>query len=255
MSSADFDFLTRETLKHSQHLDEKKETSPKKEGPKGPGLVFYLDRGVNTFCLRAVATEEMESIFELARSKSPDLGEALSINWEQFEQELLGFSTESKFAADILVSQLANLRHPLKEDLVCNLSDSGFSWWMDFTPKSFRVFFQSYGIDRMDNFVCLGPMGDPKLACKRLNQSLPFLKNCLLINEFSATEKSFAIDVYPSSISTFDQFKNLFLNGQGELEENIFSNDLQGKTVFLYFKELALKRRFWCRVEDILCHL
>ncbi len=270
MQQTNFDFLTRETLELSQKLnyqyqsEENDSFPPSNEKIVEPGLgetedwleragvIFYLEVGVNTFCLRAIATDDVEDTFDLIEKNHPSVARVLRIDWSQFDQKLLIFPTESKASAEVLVDHMANRRYPLREDLLCNLSDPGFSWWMDLGQDHFQIFFQSHGVDRAIDFVCLGPMGDPMIACKRLNQALPFLKNYFSIDEFSVTEKAFGISVATPDCPKFNLFRKVFLSGEAELRGGLFPSNPQGRTLSLYFRELALKRRFWCQIERIL---
>ena len=256
MEPIDVDFLTQKTFELSQQFGDLEPAPEPEEGGdfcQGPGVAFYLEIGPNTFCLRAVSTDDLEEVFDLIESGHPPVRQALRMEEGRSPApRVMAFPTDSKASAEILVDHLANRRYPLREDFLCNLSDPGFSWWMDFNQNHLQIFFQSCSVDRAVDFVCLGPMGDPVIARRRLNQALPFLKNYFLIDEFSVTEKAIGLSVTTADCPNFGLFKEVFLSGEVELKKGIFPPDSQGKTLFLYFRELALKRRFWCQIEEVL---
>ena len=248
MGETDFDLLTQETFELSQRLDKDSlNPSPPQEGP---GVVFYLDASSNTFCLRAMATENQQETLALLEGGHEPTLKALRIGKEGSQKHFWTFPTESVALAETLVDGMANRRHPLREDVLCNLSDPGQNWWMQFGEDYLRIFFQ-YASGSKESILCLGPMGDPLIAYQRLRQSKPFLGRYFVIDEFSVTEKVFFLQAQDSHSCAFAAFKEIFLSGQAELEEGALSPDLQGETFHLYFRELALKRRFWCEVEKI----
>ncbi len=262
MSEPDFDLLTKMTLELSEqcelHLEDGLEDGSKEklEGPI-PGLIFFLEAGAHTFCVRALAVEDLEEGLDWVGKGHPEAEEALRAKIPLERRQYNVFPTDSKIAAEVLVDQMANRRYSLRADWPRELSDPGLNWWMQSAPGStpgrLQIFFQSYQAHRKSSYMALGPMGDAHIACKRFLQALPFLRELFPVNEFSVNEHSLSVGVNIPDDPHFASFRNLFLQGKMGWEEELFLPAGKcAKTLFLYFQELALKRRFWCKVEALL---
>ena len=246
------EILTNETFAFSEKLGKGKEVNLQREELQDdPGIVFYLEMGANTFCLRAIATDNRRETLHQIKQRNSDVLRVLKLDSHKEDFSFETFPTPSKAAAEILVDHIADRRYPLREELLCNLSDPGFNWWMSTQLNSFHIFFHSYGVDKTKNLICLGPMDDPVIACLRLAQAQPFLKKYFDIEDFSLKDNSFSARALFSHSSRFDCFKNLFLTGETELERDFFgAKGTQAKTLSLYFQELTLKRRFWRQLTE-----
>jgi hypothetical protein len=218
------------------------------EVPERPGVLFYIDQGVNTFCIRGEACEDLQWSFEEWEKGSEYWNKRMKSSCEDCLSEVLFAPTSSFEEAEVLSDTLFNRRYPRQEELLCNLSDPGFSWWMNENEGQFQIYFQSHGIERKENYVQLGPLGDPLIVSRRFKKSLPLLKKHFAVNEFSVTEKAFAISSVHLDSPEFVDLKEIFLTG-------IMAPDLfpsEDETMILFFKEMALLRRFWLKIEELL---
>lgn len=220
--------------------------------PEAPGILFYVDKGVSTFCVRAYASEDLD--WSLDQLKGGDKNICKALKWSEDEElsMLRYFQTESLEEAQVVADQLANQRFPRQEDVLCNLSDPGFSWWMDEGEGYFQIFFQSHGIERSLDYVKLGPLGDSLIAGMRFKQAEPLLRRLIPIKEFSVTDKGIAMSAVRTDSPEFENFKCLFLEGDGSFETSKFEELPNGRTLGLYFKEINLVRNFWLQVEKLL---
>ena len=259
VSETDFDLLTKMTLELSEQcelpLEQQEESKAPASGsdPSTSGLIFFLETGTHTFCVRAVAVEDLEEEYGRITGGDPAAEEMLRAKVPPERRQYNVFPTNSKTAAEVLVDQMANRRHSLRRDYSSDLSDPGLNWWMCRSKDRFQIFFQSYRASWASEFLALGPLGDAHIACKRFLQALPFLRELFSINEFSASEQSISIGVTSPDCSHFANFQELFLKGEIHWQEDAFSSAGPcAKTLSLYFQELALKRRFWCKIESLL---
>ena len=220
--------------------------------PESPGVLFYIDKGVSTFCVRAFASEDLDWSFDQLKAGEREVSKALKWSDEENLEDLQFFQTDSLEQAQIITDQLANQRFPRQEDVLCNLSDPGFSWWMDEGDGYFQIFFQSHGIERSLDYVKLGPLGDSLIAGMRFKQAEPLLRRLIPIKEFSVTEKSIGMSAVRENCPEFESFKQLFLDGDSDFQTRRFEELPQGKTLGLYFKEINLIRNFWLKIEESL---
>lgn len=238
----EFLFEDRDTFDFSEEEDE-----PVQAPTEGPGLFYKLEKGISTFCIRGVVSEDLAWDWEALEKGDTELSQKLKLSEEAAEEETVGFFPCDDLAvAETIYDQMINRRFPRQEAILCNLSDPGFSWWMDKDSHGIRVYFQSHGIERDSSLIQLGPLGDPLIAARRLSRSLGYLKNLFPVNEFSATDKSFMVSTTSSGQEPIKEFFDLFEKG----EDSLLSQDLIKKdpTFSLYLRELAALRRFWLEV-------
>jgi hypothetical protein len=216
----------------------------------GPGVVYKLEKGISTFCLRGMATSDMEWEADAIERKDPQILKKLRIDPSDTNEAIGFFPTYDLAFAETVVDQLINRRFPKQEAIVCNLSDPGFSWWLSCDDSSIEVYFQSHGIERDENLIQLGPLGDPFIAYQFFKKSFSFFKSQFSIHEFSATEKGLRISCGMNSIDTFQKLVKLFIEGIYPWEESFFQgHNNPDKSLLLYFYELSVLRSFWIDVQ------
>jgi hypothetical protein len=225
--------------------------------PSSPGIIYKIDNGSNTFCVRGYsATNIREAFQELAgldSTKRPILKLAKGEN----PANVMFFETKTFELAEAVREQIINRRFPHQEDAVCNISDPGFSWWMDtkeihdcgIKQGRFEIFFRSHGINRAEKYIQLGPIGDGGVAALRMNQARTLLRSSFPISEFSCDDKSFTVASQKPDHLSFISFKNIFMEGINNTELENFPDNSIGRTLFYYFHELAIVRKFWIEVK------
>ncbi|MCK6595212.1 MAG: hypothetical protein L6Q33_08445, partial [Bacteriovoracaceae bacterium] len=214
--------------------------------PLAPGIIFRVDRGANTFCVRGFTTENINYQLKALPYESAKL---MLLKAQNENDQIFYFETKTFEVAEIIKDQIINRRFPIQEDAVCNISDPGYSWWMDVTPGRFEIHFKSNSIQRAEKFVKLGPVGDSKIAMLRLNQAHALLRSSFPLTEFSCTDKSLVVATSKPDHSSFLSFQNIFLNGDNYTCPENFPDNSTGKTLYFYFLELATLRKFWIEVE------
>lgn len=218
----------------------------KPEAPLAPGIIFRIDRGTNTFCVRGFTTENINYQLKALPYESAKL---MLLKAQNENDNIFYFETKTFEVAEIIKDQIINRRFPIQEDAVCNISDPGYSWWMDVTPGRFEIHFKSNSIQRAEKFVKLGPVGDSKIAMLRLNQAHALLRSSFPLTEFSCTDKSLVVATSKPDHSSFLSFQNIFLQGENHTCPENFPDNSTGKTLYFYFLELATLRKFWIEVE------
>ncbi len=226
--------------------------------PETPGILYKIDNGGSTFCVRGFAVINLKkSYLELADLTSSKRV-ILKLDSNTDLEEVSFFETKTYELAEAVRDQIINRRFPHQEDAVCNLSDPGFSWWMNIDQNMqesspdgrFEIFFRSHGINRAEKYIQLGPIGDGGIAALRMNQARTLLRSSFPISEFSCDDKSFTVASLKPDHLSFISFRNIFLEGINNTELENFPDNSIVRTLFYYFHELAIVRKFWIEVKS-----
>lgn len=222
--------------------------------PDLPGIIYRIDESGGTFCVRGYASfsirESMKELGHFDSSKRP----LLKIAAHESLDSVHFFKTKTFELAESIRENIINRRFPKVEDSVCNIADPGFSWWMDVSLKEgegrFEIFFKSHGVNRAEKYIQLGPIGDGAIAALRLNQARTLLRSSFPITEFVCTDRSFTVVTNKPDHLSFLSFKNIFLLGENHTEEENFPDNTLGRTLYFYFHEIAVIRKFWIEVQN-----
>ncbi|MEA9357060.1 hypothetical protein SHI21_12620 [Bacteriovorax sp. PP10] len=225
--------------------------------PETPGVIYKIHNGPSTFCVRGYTTLNIKEAFFDLNDADSTKRPILKLSHDDDFSSVLFFETDTFELAEAVREQIINRRFPHQEDAVCNISDPGFSWWMDESSLSengikqgrFEIFFKSHGINRADKYIQLGPIGDGSVAALRMNQAKTLLRSSFPISEFSCDDKSITVASQKPDHLGFISFKNIFLEGINHTTMENFPDNSMGRTLFYYFHELAIVRKFWIEVK------
>ncbi len=225
--------------------------------PETPGIIYKIDNGHSTFCVRGFSATNVREAFDELKNLSSAKRIVLKLDKESNDDSVEFFETKTFELAEAIREQVINRRFPHQEDAVCNISDPGFSWWMNIDQDTeeaksqgrFEIFFRSHGINRAEKYIQLGPIGDGNIAALRMNQARTLLRSSFPISEFSCDDKSFTVASLKPEHLSFISFKNIFLEGVNQTEIENFPDNSVGRTLFYYFHELAIVRKFWIEVK------
>jgi len=220
--------------------------------PETFGIIYKIDNGSSTFCVRGYSTSNIREAFKELTNLESAKRIILKLDPVSSCDSVEFFETKSLELAEAVREQIINRRFPHQEDSLCNLSDPGFSWWMDIDQSCsdrFEIFFKSHGINRADDYIQLGPIGDGSVAALRMNQARTLLRSSFPISEFSCDDKSFTVASSKPDHLSFISFKNIFLEGVNHTELENFPDNGVGRTLYYYFHELAIVRKFWIEVK------
>ena len=271
----DFDELARKTFEisnnkdHIEILNREKENSPyndqmisdiyediSEEGlplaPVGPGIVFRIDKGTHTFCIRGFSTPSIEQSLADIESGEVRSCQKLKINSDEDYDHINFFEFDTVELAHKVQQTLFNRRFPLDESLICNLSDPGFSWWLNDSEVGFEIFFQTYQIDSSKQLHKLGPLGDHYNAIELFRNTENILRNFFPINEFSVDDKSLKIIPCDPENSKFKELLNLLYRGDKAFLSTFFPVNDEQRHFLDYLKEISGLRLFWLNIEEIL---
>lgn len=223
--------------------------------PESPGVIYKIDRSGSTFCVRGYSTKSIyESMLELNSGVKEKRAILKLDDLDDISSRVCFFPTASLELAQVVKEQIINRRFPLVEDSVCNISDPGFSWWMNIEDDEegngkFQIFFRSHGIFRTEKYIQLGPIGDGSVAALRLNQARSLFNGSFPISEFSCDDKCFTVATSKPDHLSFVSFIKIFLTGENYTDIENFPDNNTGRSLFYYFHELAVVRKFWIEVK------
>jgi len=220
--------------------------------PSSTGLVFKIDSGANTFCVRGIVTHNINDTIKEVMDDDQGLNKKLKIKSRADLSLVHYFETESIEHAEIISDYIVNKRFPIHEEMVCNLSDPGFSWWLDSNEEGLKIFFKAQSVERNEEFVQLGPIGDRAIAALKFSQCEKLLRKAFSISEYSSSEKSFEMKPFSTDDLSYQNFRDIFELGQFNFDFNDSDLTLEDRRLVLFLQEVAAVRGFWISIEEIL---
>jgi len=254
----DIEFLVNETFKHFEQnfanaeelpeLTMKDETVNLVEYPATAGVIYHIQKSTSIFVIRTFVSQNLKEDFckiVQAPEEYPSL-RLLEGGNQEIEGRLKFFMVDNLFQAEIIHDQINNRRFPVHEELICNISDPGFSWWLTKKSKGFQLAF-TMSVASDEGTLKLGPMGDREVA----------LRNFQMLEEFvtrAGLEMNIQNEVNRVQFTDCDEFlleelKDIFEFGViTDTMQELFRS-LGNMTTWLYFQELAAMRRFWIQIQ------
>lgn len=222
------------------------------EAPEVTGVLFYFDCGISTFCLRGMPSDDLGWDYERLEKKDPKFISQFKLKEDWSFDNFIFYPTRDFCEAEIIAEHILNKRFPREEASLCNISDPGFSWWLDESEHGLEIFYQSQRIERDQDYIQLGPLGDSLIASRRFSSGLEFLKKFFPVNEYSSTEKNFSISCSHNNHEAFLSFQNIFLSGEWSFDHLIENSTGDERTFFLFLREVAYLRKFWIHAQGLL---
>ena len=224
--------------------------------PQAPGLFFHLAQQSGTFIIRTLASANL-ALDHASISQHPEEYPSLRlVSAEGSELEQLDwFTCDSLEEAQMVHARVGHRRFPLREEEVCNLSDPGFSWWLESRAGSFTLYSKRSVLKAGPESI--GPLADPQLAPHRWQELTSLLAQLPLElgmgMEGSRYYMSAAQDAW-----VVDEFSRVFREGVISPELNDLFRLLnkrgvptgQLETCWFFLSEMAAIRRFWLAIED-----
>jgi hypothetical protein len=223
--------------------------------PQGPGVIYHIQKTSSVFVLRTMISRNIREDYTNILENPEDYPSLrlLEGNEADIPKRLKFFLVENPTEAEIIHDQLHNRRFPVHEEMMCNLSDPGFSWWLTKKENGFQLSFTMSVAD--ENTVKIGPLGDRELALRNFQVFEKLVSaagiDINIQNETNRVQftdcEEFILeelkDIFEFGVVTQtlkDLFKILYRQSQeiSQLEESWF-----------YLHELAAMRRFWIQIQ------
>jgi hypothetical protein len=226
------------------------------EYPAEPGILYHLQKSTSLFVIRTLVSQNIRQDYKKIIDHPEEYPSLRLIEGETTapEKKLRFFMLENHLQAEIIHDQISNRRFPINEEIMCNLSDPGFSWWLTKKPNGFQISFTlSVGSD--DDTVKLGPIGDHQLALRSFQQMESLMQKAGL--DLNIQNETNRVQFNDGEEFLLEELKELFEFGViGDGMVNLFkllarrvSDHSQLETLWLYLLEIAAMRRFWIQVQ------
>jgi hypothetical protein len=265
----EIEIMVAETFRHfqSNFSHERAETAPLLNSyqhfsrlrliPTQPGLIYHLQKTASLFVVRTLVSKNLREDYEKiisAPENYPSL-RLLEGGASEVDRKIQFFNLDNHLQAEIIHDQVANRRFPIDEEVMCNLSDPGFSWWLTKKTTGFQLSF-TLSVRSEEQTIKLGPLGDQQLAQKRFQQmeGLVHLAGLSLNieNESNRVQFNQGEDIF------LDQLRDVFEYGKiGQTMTDLFklfarrvADRSQLETIWLYLEEIAAIRRFWMQIQN-----
>lgn len=262
----EIELMVAETFKHFHENfgpEDKEEKSPvlpemgeKNELPQDPGLLYHIQKTNSVFVIRSFVSKNIREDYQRIIEQPEDYPSLrlLEGGAENLEERLRFFVVDNFSQAEIIHDQMSNRRFPIHEELMCNLSDPGFSWWLTKKNNGFQLSF-TMSVSTDDSTVKLGPIGDQQLALRSFQNMESLMTEAGL--DLNIQNESSRVQFNEGEEFLLEELKDLFEFGVlGEGMTKLFKllarrigDHSQLETLWFYFQELAAMRRFWIQVQ------
>ena len=226
------------------------------EYPAEPGILYHLQKTSSLFVIRTLVSQNIRDDYYKI-SERPENYPSLRLldgGNENSEKKLRFFILENHLQAEIIHDQISNRRFPVNEEMMCNLSDPGFSWWLTKKSNGFQISF-TLSVGPSDDTVKLGPVGDHQLALRSFQQMENLMQEAGL--HLNIQNEVNRVQFNEGEDFLLEELKDLFEFGVlGEGMTNLFkllarriSDHSQLETLWLYLQEIAAMRQFWIQIQ------
>lgn len=232
---------------------ENSSSAPQFKIPESPGLIYRICESAGTYIVRSVYVDDISREMKLIHKDYTDQNYAkLRIDEEAELQNLRFFQSETIEQAEVLHELFSNRRLPKEEDVLCNISDPGFSWWLDVQPGKCTIYFKSHGVECAQNYLKLGPLSDINVFRRRMRQLNEILQAHSCGMSIIEDDNSLNINVTKGSSVFFDALQKLILKGELPEDSELVGVLFRHLTLRFFLKEVAIVRTFWLEIESVL---
>jgi hypothetical protein len=224
--------------------------------PELPGILYHLQKSSSLFVVRTFVSLNIRQDYQKIIENPEDYPSLRLVDGSvgEIEKRLRFFMLDTHLQAEIIHDQISNRRFPVDEEMMCNLSDPGFSWWLTKKTNGFQISF-TFSVSSEDSTVKLGPIGDQQLALKSFQEMESLMNeaglNLNIQNEYNRVQFNDGEELL------LEELKDLFEFGvMGDGMTKLFKllarrigNHSKLETLWLYFQEIAAMRRFWIQIQ------
>lgn len=219
----------------------------KDSAPELPGIIYRIEKGVNTFCLRMAAHLDLKAALKLIEEGDDELHEKLKIEENQEDIILEVYPVENLFEAESICSTLAQRRFPLDEKALCNISDPGFYWWLSTSEGKLTVYFQSYGALEDASVEQIGPLFDAQVFRQVIGSVAQAYWQKNGVTNFLASRKSIT---WEGNAEVLHELSNWFSKGDIPASLIAWAESKGMKSLTYLVQEVASNRRFWREIQQ-----
>lgn len=253
----DIELLVAETFRHFQenYSSTPKEEVPEVELPNCSGLLYHIQKSASVFVIRSLVSQNIKEDFQKVLERPEDYPSLRLIeNGGEIESKLRTFIVDNPSQAEIIHDQVGNRRFPVQEELMCNLSDPGFSWWLTKKKTGFQISF-NLSSSSGEETTKLGSLGDRELAMRSFRALEALMRESGL--DLNIQNEMNRVQFSEGEEFLLEELKDLFEFGvvsDGliqifKLISKRCGQHSELETLWFYLQELAALRRFWIQVQ------
>ncbi len=262
----EIELLVEETFKHfSENFDfleseqslivTKKSMHDSDSLPERPGIIYHVQKTGFVFVIRALVSKNIQRDYLKILDCPEDYPSLRLMEVRSDLQSFLKFfMVENPSEAEIIHDQIHNRRFPVHEEIMCNLSDPGFSWWLTKKENGFQLSF-TMSVTSIQNPIKLGPLGDREIALRKF-QNFEELINSAGIGMNIQNEMN-RVQFTDCEEFILEELKDIFEFGViNQTLKDLFkilaretTNVTLLEETWFYLHELAAMRRFWIQIQ------
>lgn len=224
--------------------------------PEGPGVIYHVQKSTSVFVIRTMVSENIRNDYKKILETPEDYPSLRLL--EGGDQDISGklkfFPVENPSQAEIIHDQLHNRRFPINEEMMCNLSDPGFSWWLTKKARGFQLAF-TMSVASDENTTKLGPLGDRELALRNFQTFEELVTSAGI--EMNIQNETNRVQFTDCEEFILEELKDVFefgvitqtLSDIFKILSKKISDDSTLQTTWFYLQELAAMRRFWIQIQ------
>lgn len=226
------------------------------EIPEEAGVIYHVQKSASVFVIRTMVSQNIREDYLKILERPEDYPSLRLIEGGVTEvaDKLKFFLVENPSQAEIIHDQLHNRRFPINEEMMCNLSDPGFSWWLTKKNQGFQLAF-TMSVASDENTIKLGPLGDRELALKNFQQLEALVTSAGI--EMNIQNETNRVQFTDCEEFILEELKDVFEFGvMTQTLKDLFKiinrkikNDSTLQTTWFYLQELAAMRRFWIQIQ------
>lgn len=226
------------------------------EIPEEAGVIYHVQKSVSIFVIRTMVSHNIREDYLKILERPEDYPSLRFTEGGMTEvaDKLKFFLVENPSQAEIIHDQLHNRRFPINEEMMCNLSDPGFSWWLTKKSNGFQLAF-TMSVANNENTIKLGPLGDRELALKNFQQLETLVTSAGI--EMNIQNEMNRVQFTDCEEFILEELKDVFefgvmtqtLNDLFKIINSKIKNDSTLQTTWFYLQELAAMRRFWIQIQ------
>lgn len=223
--------------------------------PAEPGVIYHIQKSSSVFVIRTMVSANIREDLTLINEQPENYPSLRLLEGGETDvsKKLKFFIVENPSQAEIIHDQLHNRRFPIFEEMMCNLSDPGFSWWLTKKEKGFQLAFTMSVSD--NNTIKIGPLGDRELAVKNFQTFEQLVTGAGL--EMNIQNEMNRVQFSDCEEFILEELKDVFEFGViTQTLQDIFkilsrkcSQVSALEETWFYLQELAAMRRFWIQIQ------
>jgi hypothetical protein len=226
------------------------------EFPEEPGILYHVQKSKSVFVIRTIVSKNICEDMKLILKHPEDYPSLRLLDGGAYDlmKKLRFFIVENMFQAEIIHDQLHNRRFPIDEEMMCNLSDPGFSWWLTKKSQGLQIAF-TMSVASDEHTVKLGPLGDRKLAVRNFQMLEELITSAGI--EMNIQNETNRVQFTDCEEFFLEELKDVFefgvitqtLTDVFKLLSRKVKDKAMLETTWFYLQELAAMRRFWIQIQ------